>query len=144
MSFLLTHCSGYEVQFHALGSTASYSAQDDQIPYLPPQLVRPTGSQLISLDAAQRSLLPHSFRVQYDTQSVLPASINIGSDLMGTALKNGTAYSVINVAYTYKVESNNLYTCTHAHTYARTHAHTYACTVIMHLGVMHGACAYQV
>lgn len=69
----------------------------DNLPYLPEEVLTPSGP-LATLAGAQGSSHPVSFQLSFADQE-FPFNITVDDSLLNSALKNGTSYSVVTVAY---------------------------------------------
>lgn len=92
---LYSNCSGYEVQFHVIEDSFL-----GDIAVIDREFTNPSGKfSPVSVEYAQASPKALSFQISY-TGPNLPSFIQIDSDLLHGALKNGVLYRVITVAYT--------------------------------------------
>lgn len=93
---LMPHpCSGYEVQFYILDKD---TVHEHGQPVLPKELIRPRGL-LASVKTAQSSLHSIPFSIAF-RNSTLPSQITVSDSLLQGAMRSGTIYTIITVAYT--------------------------------------------
>lgn len=87
--------SGYRVQFHVIENSFL-----GDVSVIDREFTDPFGKfSPVSVDYAQTSPKALSFQISY-TGNNLPSFIQINSDLMQGALKNGDLYRVVTVAFT--------------------------------------------
>lgn len=102
-------CRGYRVQFHVIETSFL-----GDVAAIDREFTHPFGKfSPSSVEYAQVSPKALTFQIPYKG-NYLPSYIQIGSDLLSGALKNGVLYRVITVAYT-KVSSTNHATIKAAH-----------------------------
>ena len=90
--FSYNYCSGYEIQFHMMDNATISNNR----PMIHENQFKPFGS-LVTIDEARESFEPVSFFIRSEILSPKLA-INRG-DLLQGALKKGSSYSVVTVAY---------------------------------------------
>lgn len=96
-------CSGYEVQFHILDKA---TVHEHGQPVLPSELIQPRGL-LASVKTAQSSLHAIPFSIAF-RNSTLPSHITLSDSLLQGAMRSGTTYVTITVAYTDNYEEVEL------------------------------------
>ena len=87
--------SGYRIQFHVIESSFL-----GDVPVIDREFTDPFGKfSPVTIDYAQTSPKALSFQVAYSGNN-MPSYIQVNSNLMQGALKNGALYRVVTVAFT--------------------------------------------
>lgn len=103
ISCVLSHHSGYKVQFHVVENSFL-----GDVAVIDRDFTNPYGKfSPASLEYAQTAQRALSFQMSYSKDNV-PSYIQIDSDLLHGALKNGYLYRVVTVPYTKVSHPNTL------------------------------------